>query len=190
MSVPTLPLGIPLRLRAGESLNFLVPLADYSAAAGFAITWSFRSATDAIDFTSTPDGVNHLVSVPFTETQTWAPGEYSGVAMVSDGTIRKQVWGGSLLVLPDLAGAQPGEDFRSQVKRTLDNINAVLEKRANATILSSTIEGTSLGRIPMDQLLMLKDRYDLLYARELIDEDLDNGGTSSRTTFARFTPIR
>jgi len=190
MSAPV-PIGLPARLRAGETLNFRVTLADYSAADGYDITWNFRSTDgNKVDFTSAASGIEHLVNVPATDTVAWAAARYHGAAMVSNGTFTRQVWSGNLVILPNLAAEEGGFDDRSQARRTLDNINAVLEKRANSTILNSTIEGTMFGRIPMDQLLMLKNRYETIVAQEQGAEDMANGLGNRKNVFVRFTTPR
>jgi len=163
----TTPTTEPSQIRAGETLHFLKSLADYPASDGYSITYSFRAINGSkIDFTTTADGDAHDAEVSFSETATWLPQTYQGVGIVSNGTEKKQVWQGQLIVLPDLSALDQGADTRSQAKRTLDNINAVIEGRASSAILNSTVEGTTLQRIPVTDLLMLRDRYTQIVADE------------------------
>ena len=183
-----IPTTIPAQLRAGATLNFQISLADFSAAESWAITYHFRSKDgSAITFTSTASGTDHLVNVPFGTTALWLKGNYSGTAVVSNGTQKFEVWRGRLEILEDIAAAPEGTDLRTQARRTLDNINAVIEGRAGSTILSSSVEGTSLGRIPHTDLLILRDRYAVIVANEERAEDAANGRSPRRAIFSRFT---
>lgn len=184
----TIPTSEPSQIRAGETLQFTKTLDDYSATDGWSITYSFRgNQATAIDFTSTADGKAHAVSVPFADTAGWLPGTYSGVGTVTDGTTKKTIWTGTLKVLPNLAALEAGTDTRTQARRTLDNINAVLEGRATSTILKSEIEGTNIERIPMTDLIKLKDRYEIIVKNEEAGEKLSQGLATGRTIFTRFS---
>ena len=69
-------------------------------------------------------------------------------------------------VLPDPLSA---EDSRSQVKRTLDLLNAAIENRADASIMSKSVDGITLSYCSLDQLISLRDKYANLYEIELND---------------------
>jgi hypothetical protein len=186
MSAP-ISTTVPGIVRAGESLLFSLPCGDYPASDGFNITFSFRAPNgSAIDFTTTASGSDHLASVSFSETALWLAGDYMGAGVVSDGTTARQVWAGRLTVLPNLTAAAEGFDARSQARRTLDNINAVIEGRASSTILDSTVDGTNLRRIPVADLLMLRDKYAAIVAAEEAKLDSAAGKPNKRNIYAVF----
>lgn len=186
----TTPTTEPAQIRAGETLHFLKSLDDYPASSGYSITYSFRAINgSAIDFTTTADGDAHEAEVAFSETASWLPQTYQGVGIVSNNTEKKQVWAGQLIVLPDLSQMPQGADTRSQAKRTLDNINAVIEGRASSAILNSTVEGTSLQRIPVADLLMLRDRYAQIVFSEEEALRSAQGKPSRRNIYTRFSAI-
>jgi hypothetical protein len=183
----TIPTSEPAQIRAGETLSFKITLADYPASEDWVITYTLRalnSSATKIEFASSADGDDHLVTVPFEETAGWLPAKYAGAAIVSDGTTKTQVRTVRLTVLPDIS-AQEG-DIRSQARKTLDNINAVIEGRASSTLLNSEVEGTNLSRIPHDQLLMLRDRYAALVFQEEEAERAANGKPTQRNIYAHF----
>ncbi len=182
-----IPTSIPDKIRAGATLTFKVSFADYSAASGWAVTYSFRSALGGFNFTSTASASSHLVSVPFADTAQWLAGDYVGVGIVSDGVVKVEVWSGGLTVLPNIASAEQGADLRTQAKRTLDNINAVIEGRATSSILESTVEGTQLRRIPTADLILLADRYTAIVQSEQRAIDAANGKSTKRAIFTRFS---
>ena len=187
----TVPTNIPAQARAGATFTFKLSLADFSASESWAVTYSLRLKNgSAISFTSAASGSDHLVEVPYSTTASWMPGTYSGVAVVSNGTQKFEVWKGKLSVLPDVANSPEGSDLRSIARRTLDNIEAVIEGRASSTVLNSSVEGTSLSRIPHADLIMLRDRYVEIVAAEDREEDAANGVTGGRAIFTVFTSPR
>jgi hypothetical protein len=163
-AVPTCPPGT---LIAGSTLQFRIDLSDYPATDGWSLSFSYRSkAGSQIDFTAAADGAAFLVTVTAAATAQWLPGEYSGQAFVSKAAETFSVWSGPLEILVNLSTADPGYDVRTQARRTLDNIEAAIEGRATHDILNSEVEGTRIERIPIDQLLKLRDRYAAIVAAE------------------------
>lgn len=176
----------PATIRAGETLSFKRALGDYPAST-WSITYTLRSVGGtAITFTSAADGLDHLVTVAFSTTALWQAGDYIGVGLVSDGTTKTEVWRGRIKILPNLASEGTDYDARTQARRTLDNINAVIEGRASSTILNSTVEGTALQRIPFADLLLLRDRYAAIVN---LEENADLG-VETRNIFTRFRTPR
>lgn len=181
-----IPTQEPSQVRAGQTLTFTKSLGDYPAPT-WTLTYYLRgNGLDAIDFTASASGSEHLVEVSFATTSTWKAGTYDVSAIASSATERFEVWSGRIEVLPDFSAEGANFDTRSHARRTLDNINAVIEGRASKTILSSTVEGTSLDRIPHDQLLKLQAAYE----QKVINEDRKAGKARSNTIFAQFTTPR
>lgn len=184
----TIPTSEPSQIRAGETLQFTKTLDDYLASDGWSIDYCFRgNQATAINFSSSADGKAHAINVPFATTTEWVAGTYTGVGTVTNGTTKKSVWTGTLKVLPNLAAMEAGTDTRTQARRTLDNINAVLEGRATSTILKSEIEGTNIERIPMTDLIKLKDRYEIIVRNEEAGERVSQGLAIGRTIYTRFS---
>lgn len=113
----------------------------------------------AIDLEAAPEGRGHRFSVSAAETAAWAPGEYWFTVRASRGGDVAEVEAGQLTVKPDLAAAAAGYDGRDHVRRVLDAIEAVLEKRATLDQQRYTINNRELWRTPIPELLMLRDRY-------------------------------
>jgi hypothetical protein len=184
----TIPTQEPVQVRAGETLAFTKTLTDYSAAAGWSISYSFRSLNgSALDFSSTASGATHVLNVPFATTAGWLPARYYGVGMVSNGTTKTQIFSGYLDILPNIAAQTEGYDVRSPARIVLDNIESVIAGRATSSVLNSTVEGTTLQRIPIEQLLKLRDRYKQIVLNEEAAERARNGLSASGNIFSRFT---
>lgn len=113
----------------------------------------------SIDIDATADGSSFRLNVAASVTAAWAPGRYWYVLRVSkDGTVI-DVEDGELLVTPDFAAGGVGYNGNDHVRRVLDAIEAVLEKRATLDQQRYTINNRELWRTPIPELLVLRDRY-------------------------------
>ena len=182
----TIPQNEPTQVRAGETLQFKKNLPDYLPSDGWSITYNFKSSRpQQFSFTTTTSGQEHLADVAFDDTIDWLPDIYFGVGIVSDGTTKRQVWAGKLTVLPALTSDETS-DPRSQVRRTFDNVCAVLEGRADSSILKSVVDGTTLERTPIADLLKLRDYYGSLVAAEDAKEQAASGKPVRRNIYVNF----
>lgn len=168
--------AIPSTIRAGDSLVFSIST-KHPSTDGWGLLFSGRSGSAAVEFSSNPDGLtgNHLVSIAAAVTATYAPGIYTFQcrATLADGSaITDRI--DQIEVLADLSQQEEGYDPRSQAKRNLDNIEAVIAGRASSAVLNSTIAGQSLGRMTPDQLFALKKQFWSDYQQELRAMDAAN----------------
>lgn len=182
--MPTTPNQEPEFFYQGDTLTFTKALSDYPATDGWALSYSFVS-TDKFgkrfSFDASADGAQYLVEY---NTSAAEIGEYQGRAKVSKAGKSYTVWVGKIVVRPSLNDIG---DIRSQNKRTLDNICAVIEGRATSTILNSKVDGTELSRIPVSDLLMLRDRYAQLVYAEDAKTEAQAGRASRRNIYTRFS---
>lgn len=159
---------------------------DYPAGAGWALAYKLRNDDHAIDIAAAADGDNFAVTVAATTSAAYKAGIYKWIATVTKAGDVYEVGRGTMTVLVDLL-ATGGVDARSHVKRVLDAIEAVIEKRASVDQMSYQIAGRSLGRTPLGDLLELRERYRTFYKQELAAEDLAAGrGNGRRRILARF----
>lgn len=163
---------IPPSIAAGLNLDRLVTLVDYPAPA-WGLSVVMRGAS-VIDLVATAEGSLHRLTASAATTAAWLPGSYAYSVRATRGADRFQVEGGSLTITPNLAAAEAGYDGRSQPRRTLDAINAVLEKRASQDQQKYVINNRELWRTPIPDLLMLRDRF----AAEVRREDAAARGKS------------
>ena len=154
----------PASLIAGDTAKWLKALPEYPASAGWALSYELVNAAARIAFSGAAAGDDHLVNVPAATTTTWVPGAYTWRSRVALSGEVFTVGGGQMVVQPAFAAAT---DARSQARRTLDAIDAVIEGRASSAVAEYSIAGRSLKNIPIPELLALRDRY----ARMVRDED-------------------
>jgi len=154
----------PAKIAAGLTFKRLVTLA-----ANPAPDWSLVAVLRGpavVDLTAEAEGAQHLFLVAADVTAAWLPGVYEfSVRALRDGQV-DEIEAGTVTVLPDLAGAEAGHDGRSYARKCLDNIEAVLEKRATLDQERYRINNRELYRTPIGDLLKLRDRFQTEVQRE------------------------
>jgi hypothetical protein len=156
-----IPTSEPLSARAGDTWTWTRTLADYPAGT-WTLKYRFKNATTGFEFTASQSGTDHLVSVAAATTAAFTAGQYQWIAWVEGGTSEKYtVDEGSLQVLPDYrAGlATVPLDDRTHARKVLAAIEAVIERRATLDQMEYTIDGRSLKRTPIPDLLKLRQKY-------------------------------
>ena len=182
-----IPLNEPKELRAGDTWAWRrEDLSDFPAP-----TWTltYQLKREALggnaSIVAASSGVNHAVSVAKAVTAAYASGSWQWQAYADDGTSRYMVDSGTINVLPDFAVAG-NLDNRSHVKKTLDAIEAVIEGRASSDQQQYSIEGRSLTRIPIEELLVFRDKYKREYNMEIQAEAFRNGLGGKNRIVVRF----
>ena len=141
-----------------------------------------------IDVAATSEGIGYRFAVPGAETAEWTPGVYAYTIRATLGGDVHAVESGSITVLADLASLPDGTDTRTQNQRTLDSINAVIEKRASQDQQRYVINGRELWRTPIADLLKLRALYVGLVSQ---DNNAARGGSRyGRSIRVRFTNPR
>ena len=147
---------LPPSIGAGLTFSTLVTLTAYPANA-WVLSVSLRGPA-VIDLAATPDGIQHRLEATATATADYPPGLYAYSARVTDGEAVIEVERGTIKVLADLAQSVGG-DMRSHARIVLDNIRAVIEKRATQDQQRYTINNRELWRTPISDLLKLEAMY-------------------------------
>lgn len=152
---------IPPTIQAGVTFTACAQLTKYPAPDWVVKLYMRGPAVASID--AVGEGASHTFSATAAETAAWPAGVYAYVLRVQRGDDVQQIEAGTLEVLADItANTAPG-DSRSHALRTLEAIEAVLEKRATRDQERYTIEGANgrreLWRTPIADLLKLRDAY-------------------------------
>lgn len=181
-------------LIAGDTLDFLDVVPDYPASAGWTLKYRLvpRFTTPSqspIMLTATTSGDDYRVQAAAGLTFDWVPGAYYWARWVEQGAIRQSCGDGELTVLTDPAQAVQGYDARGHAQKVVDAIEAVLENRASKDQEEYTIEGRSLKRTPIAELLVLRDRYRAELARDDAVERIAAGLPNPSQIGVRFVRI-
>jgi len=186
-----IPTTEPGELIAGDTWQWRKSLPDYPANAvpAWVLTYYLRSPEGEISIVASASGADHAVTVAKATTAGYKAGYYGWDAAVDNGTERHAVGHGAFPVKPDPTKTGSGFDPRSHARKTLEAIEAVIEKRATRDQEEYTIGGRSLKRTPIEELLVFKDRYVAEVAGEDAAAKIAAGLTNPRNVGIRFNRI-
>lgn len=184
MTAP-IPFQEPASVVAGDTAKWQKYLGDYPANDGWTLTYTFVNASVRFTATASAVGADHLVNASAATTTAWAAGTYDWRAQVSKAGEVFTVGSGRLVVKPSFSAAT---DARSQARRMLEAVEAVLEGRASSAVQDYQIAGRSLRHIPIPDLLTLRDRLRMDVTREETAADLAAGKGPRGRIQVRFGP--
>lgn len=158
---------MPAQMIAGDSLLLAIPVGNYPSSAGFAVSLVLQALAGGAPVTvNATDGVAEWdIAVSSAVSVNLAPGAYRYLLAATISGNRSTIDSGEIEVLPDPARA--AQDQRSQARRALDAIDAVLEGRASSEDMKFTFaDGRALEKIPHADLLALRQHFARKVARE------------------------
>lgn len=126
------------------------------------------------------------MDISATDSDTLSAGDYWWQAVATKGSERCTVASGQFTVTPSLEEQASGYDGRSHVKKVLDALNAMLEKRATLDQQSYSIQGRSLSRMSIEDLYTWRDKYQRMYDAERERERIQQGMGNGRKVQIRF----
>lgn len=174
---------IPSVINQGDSLDWTESESDYPASDGWVIHYNLVNTSRRIIFNSIADDDAHNFSITTTITDGWQYGEYNYSRYVTNGTDKTTLTHGTVEIKKDFTTAS---DQRSHAQKALDSILAVLEKRATLDQEEYSINGRSLKRMNISDLLSFRDTYRAEVAREKNAERLAQGLGTKQTIRVRF----
>lgn len=147
---------VPEQLRAGDTLRLLLALQDHDAP-----TWSsvlyFENSAGAFNVTGAASGTSHSFTVDAATTAGKAPGSYKWTIRATAAGVAETVDEGWIEILPNPASTTR-TDPRGWARRTLEAIEAFLEGNATTAQASMTINGRSIARWSLQELLQWRDK--------------------------------
>lgn len=150
-------------------------LTDYGT--GYTLTYelTLHGGASPITLTATLSSDEYLIEIAAAITAAYTAGYYNWVALITrdSDSERIKLGYGTLEVKADPAVST--SDPRSHARIVYDAITAVLESRATKDQESYTINGRSLSRTPVADLLVLKDQYKREVDKELKAEKIAQG---------------
>jgi hypothetical protein len=177
----SIPNAEPGTIVAGDSVAWNKVISIYSGTLTYSLQL-FGSTDLPITFAATGSGPNYSISLAPAVTATWKPGRYIWTSYIDDGTARHSVDGGEFVVL-----ANPAAAFgSSHATRTLAIIEAAIEGRVPRGLETYTIDGQSLAKIPIAELIRLRSIYADWVRNEYAQDRINRGLPNPRNSFARF----
>lgn len=149
---------VPSEIIAGDTLTITITSAEYPSTDGWTGCLALRGKMP-VDITATGnvDG-SYTVSALYTETRQYPAGNYLYVLYVANPTEQYTIETGRVDVVAR-ADLSRNTDVRTHARKVLDAVEATLEGRATNDQLSYTINGRSLQRTPLTELLQLREHY-------------------------------
>jgi hypothetical protein len=163
----------PSSFTKGDSVSWIKSLSEYPASE-WTLAYAIRGAV-SLNITAAAHGNEYDVAISATQSNTLTAGTYWWQAVVTKGAERITVDNGQFIVTPSLQDANAGYDGRSHVKKVLDALEAIIEKRATLDQQSYAIAGRSLSRMTIEEIFIFRDKYKKLYAAELKELDAAKG---------------
>lgn len=194
---PVTPLGPLTSARAGDTWTWKIRnLTDYPQSEGWALRYELTGPdrrTIIPVFQTSGDDVNHwLVTVAASDTAPLPADE--GIYRLSAYVTGSGAYAGrrdslpsasvaSFSVLPNPVTGQPGDsDGKTHDQRALELLEAAIEGRLPASLESYSLGGRSLAKIPMVDMVRLRDRYAAAVARQ-------RSGRVGRPVYTRFPRV-
>jgi hypothetical protein len=168
----------PLKIISGDRAAWKrTDLGTDYAPASYSLKYSARlegSGATSIDITASESGSDYIIEVGQSVSTAYTAGTYHWQAYIirtSDSerlTVDSGTW--EIISNRDAATSDP----RNHIKIVLDNIEAVLEGRSSKDQENYSIQGRSLSRTPIPDLMVLRDRYKAMYVQEKRAERIKN----------------
>ena len=181
----TIPTSTPLRLYAGDTLEFKISLSEYPASDSWILYYVLVNSSAKITFNSTADGDVHLIDIAPATTANYTAGTYSWQSYVSNGTDRYTVDSGEMVIKADYS-EQTTLDDRSVIKITLDALESTLQGRASKTQSKVKVGDKEIQYLTHSELIKAIESYRKWYDQEKVAEDLLNGNSTKSKVYTRF----
>ncbi|MFA4871418.1 MAG: hypothetical protein WC623_24680 [Pedobacter sp.] len=185
VSIPTIE---PEEIIAGDNATWKITVSDYPASGGWSLIYAFRGGGTAIAITATTSGDDYLITLTPSITSLWAAGTYRWQSHITKTTPAEShpIATGMLVVKARLSTQTAGYDPRSQIKKTLDAISALLEGKAVADVMSYTIAGRSIAKMTPEELIKWQNNFQIKYDSELKAEKIAQGLGGGGRVLVRF----
>lgn len=180
----------PEKIVAGDRLIFKrTDLHTDYANDSYTLKYSARlegTGSTEIEITATASDDDYLVQVNSLTTTSYVAGHYHWQAYItrnSDSqrlTIDSGTW--EVVANRDAATTDP----RSHARIMVEKIESILEGRAGADVSSYSINGRSITKIPIQELMQFRDQYRAEYVKEQRKERAKNSVGTGGTVLVRF----
>jgi hypothetical protein len=151
----------PQSITAGDTLSWSRVESNYPPSAGWTLNYALQglngqASSSQINFAAGGSGNTFSVNVAAATSGQWPAGAYTWTAFVTNaGSGRHTIGRGSISILPDPQKAVP----QTHARRALALIECAIEGRIPRGLENHTIDGQTITKIPLAQLVSLRDKY-------------------------------
>lgn len=175
---------IPTTIQAGAALVFTTSNSTYPAS-DYTLTYYLINGSYKYTITATADGDDYSIEVLATSTGSWVAGDYHYFGFVNDATYTYKIEEGTTTIVANPVTATTA-DLRTHAEKTLDAIESVLEGRVTADVSQYTIAGRSVNKIPIPELISLRNKYKAEVEAEKAALRIANGLDGAKQVLVRF----
>ena len=185
----SIPEKEPVTFYKGETVVWTrKDLTDYPVGS-YAMSWSARlESNGGTSFSATVTEVDDYYKFTLDNSATggYTTGDYFWVLKVTQSSDSEEliIDSGKITVKDNYFGSTG--DTRSHAKIMLDKIESILEGRADADVSSYSIQGRSLSKISINELLQWRDYYKAEYQKEIAKFRRDNKEGTGRVIKVQF----
>jgi hypothetical protein len=182
----------PITIYKGETVVWnRKDLTDYPVGS-YAMSWVARlESNGGTSFTATVTEVDDYYKFTLDNSATggYTTGDYFWVLKVTQSSDSEELIleTGKITVKDNYFGSTG--DTRSHAKIMLDKIESILEGRADADVSSYSIQGRSLSKIGIAELLQWRDYYKAEYQKEVAEFRTGNKEGSGRVVKVQFNDV-
>ena len=185
----SIPEKEPVTFYKGETVVWTrKDLTDYPVGS-YAMSWTARlESNGGTSFSATVTEVDDYYKFTLDNSATggYTTGDYFWVLKVTQSSDSEEliIDSGKITVKDNYFGSTG--DTRSHAKIMLDKIESILEGRADADVSSYSIQGRSLSKISINELLQWRDYYKAEYQKEIAKFRRDNKEGTGRVIKVQF----
>ena len=185
----SIPEKEPVKIYKGETVVWnRKDLTDYPVGS-YAMSWTARlESNGGTAFSATVTEVDDYYKFTLDNSATggYTTGDYFWVLKVTQSSDSEEliIDSGKITVKDNYFGTTG--DTRSHAKIMLDKIESILEGRADADVSSYSIQGRSLSKISINELLQWRDYYKAEYQKEIAKFRRDNKEGTGRVIKVQF----
>lgn len=180
---------LPKVLYAGDKLEFTESDSDYKASDSWTMKYKLINATTNITFVSTADGDDHKFTITSAISAAWTIGKYRFVQYAEKAAVIEHLARGIVEVKADIVSLAT-YDFRTHALKTLEALEAAIERRATKEQMSIAIgvRGSSrqLQFLAMDELIRARNYYQNLVNQEEANDLIDQGKSPGNKNLIQF----
>ena len=179
--------NVPNSFTVGESFSWTKSFSLYPTSS-WALTYHFRGVGQGFDVVGTANGIKFELSALASQTNGCVAGKYAYQAFVTKNTEKILVDEGLVLVHPSLASVAANATFdgRSNAQKILDAIDAMVQGKATLDQQAYQIGNRQLSRIPIPDLIVLRDKYQRIVSEEKRVQGLKSGSSYLKTIKGAF----
>jgi len=172
---------IPTSIFAGDNLAFSINDSEHPSPSWVCTAVVRNGANSYPTVMSAIMGGAHGIDA---STESWVPGDYTLLVVAASVSSRETIYEFPLTVRVDPMSGK--YDDRSEIKKILDDLTALVGKKIDKDAISYSIAGRSIQSMTPEQIIALKQEYQRMYDKELRDLKASRGEQTSSKIKVRF----